>query len=37
MNIDTLDVLDAAAAKWNFLNFRPGLVGGIASVLILIT
>ena len=28
MNIDTLDVLDAAATKWNFLNFRPGLVGG---------
>ncbi len=28
MNIDTLDVLDAASSKWNFLNFRPGLVGG---------
>lgn len=28
MGIDTLDVLDAAATKWNFLNFRPGLVGG---------
>ena len=28
MNIDTLDVLDAAATKWNFLSFRPGLVGG---------
>ena len=28
MNIDTLDVLDAASTKWNFLNFRPGLVGG---------
>lgn len=28
MNIDTQDVLDAASTKWNFLNFRPGLVGG---------
>ncbi len=28
MGIDTLDVLAAAATKWNFLNFRPGLVGG---------
>lgn len=28
MNIDTLDVLKAASTKWNFLNFRPGLVGG---------
>jgi UDP-N-acetyl-D-galactosamine dehydrogenase len=28
MGIDTLDVLEAAATKWNFLPFRPGLVGG---------
>jgi UDP-N-acetyl-D-galactosamine dehydrogenase len=28
LDIDTSDVLDAAATKWNFLNFRPGLVGG---------
>ena len=28
LNIDTLDVLDAAASKWNFLPFKPGLVGG---------
>ena len=28
MGIDTLSVLQAAATKWNFLNFRPGLVGG---------
>ena len=28
MNIDTGDVLDAAASKWNFLKFKPGLVGG---------
>lgn len=28
MNIDTNEVLDAAATKWNFINFRPGLVGG---------
>lgn len=28
MGIDTQDVLDAAATKWNFLPFRPGLVGG---------
>jgi UDP-N-acetyl-D-galactosamine dehydrogenase len=26
--IDTLDVLEAAGTKWNFLPFRPGLVGG---------
>lgn len=26
--IDTAEVLAAAATKWNFLNFRPGLVGG---------
>jgi UDP-N-acetyl-D-glucosamine/UDP-N-acetyl-D-galactosamine dehydrogenase len=28
LNIDTNDVLNAASTKWNFLNFRPGLVGG---------
>lgn len=28
MGIDTADVLDAAATKWNFLRFEPGLVGG---------
>ena len=28
MDIDTLDVLEAAGTKWNFLPFRPGLVGG---------
>lgn len=28
MGIDTQDVLDAAQTKWNFLPFRPGLVGG---------
>lgn len=28
MNIDTNSVLDAACTKWNFLDFRPGLVGG---------
>jgi UDP-N-acetyl-D-glucosamine/UDP-N-acetyl-D-galactosamine dehydrogenase len=28
MNIDTIDVLEAAGTKWNFLPFRPGLVGG---------
>ena len=28
MEIDTSEVLDAAASKWNFLNFKPGLVGG---------
>lgn len=28
LGIDTNDVLDAANTKWNFLNFRPGLVGG---------
>jgi UDP-N-acetyl-D-glucosamine/UDP-N-acetyl-D-galactosamine dehydrogenase len=28
LGIDTLDVLEAAGTKWNFLNFRPGLVGG---------
>jgi len=28
LEIDTLDVLAAAGTKWNFLPFRPGLVGG---------
>jgi UDP-N-acetyl-D-glucosamine/UDP-N-acetyl-D-galactosamine dehydrogenase len=28
MNIDTQAVLDAAGTKWNFLPFKPGLVGG---------
>jgi len=28
LSIRTRDVLDAAATKWNFLNFQPGLVGG---------
>ncbi|KRG38469.1 UDP-N-acetyl-D-galactosamine dehydrogenase [Stenotrophomonas pictorum JCM 9942] len=28
LSIDTLDVLEAAGTKWNFLPFRPGMVGG---------
>ena len=28
MDINTLDVLEAAGTKWNFLPFKPGLVGG---------
>ncbi len=28
MSISTYDVLEAAGTKWNFLNFKPGLVGG---------
>jgi len=28
MDIDTNEVLNAASTKWNFLNFKPGLVGG---------
>jgi UDP-N-acetyl-D-galactosamine dehydrogenase len=28
VGIDTTEVLEAAGTKWNFLNFRPGLVGG---------
>jgi|TARA_B110000114_G_C15083715_1_gene395240 UDP-N-acetyl-D-galactosamine dehydrogenase len=28
MNISTKEVLEAASSKWNFLNFKPGLVGG---------
>lgn len=28
LGIDTHDVIDAAASKWNFIDFRPGLVGG---------
>ena len=28
MDIDTNEVLNAAATKWNFMNFKPGLVGG---------
>ena len=28
MQINTLDVLNAAKTKWNFVPFKPGLVGG---------
>ena len=28
LGIDTLDVLETAGTKWNFLNYQPGLVGG---------
>ena len=28
LDLDTKEVLDAASTKWNFLNFKPGLVGG---------
>ena len=28
IGVDTIDVLEAAGSKWNFLPFRPGLVGG---------
>jgi UDP-N-acetyl-D-galactosamine dehydrogenase len=28
MGVDTNDVIDAASTKWNFLKFKPGLVGG---------
>lgn len=28
MDIDTMDVIEAAATKWNFLKYTPGLVGG---------
>ncbi|APD05876.1 protein CapL [Flavobacteriaceae bacterium UJ101] len=28
IGIDTIDVLEAAGTKWNFLKFKPGLVGG---------
>ena len=28
IGIDTLDVLEAASTKWNFINLKPGLVGG---------
>ena len=28
MGIDTTDVIEAAGTKWNFLKYRPGLVGG---------
>ena len=28
LDLDTNEVLDAAATKWNFLKFKPGLVGG---------
>ena len=36
MKIDTNEVLDAAATKWNFLKFKPGLVGDTVSVWTLI-
>ncbi len=32
MDIDTKEVLEAAATKWNFLRFEPGLVGGHCQV-----
>ena len=28
LSIDTMDVLEAAGSKWNFLQFKPGIVGG---------
>ena len=28
MDLDTQEVLNAASSKWNFLPFKPGLVGG---------
>jgi UDP-N-acetyl-D-galactosamine dehydrogenase len=28
LNIDTEEILKAAGSKWNFIPFRPGLVGG---------
>ena len=28
LELDTSDILKAASSKWNFLNFKPGLVGG---------
>lgn len=28
LEIDTLEVLEAAASKWNFVHFKPGMVGG---------
>ena len=28
LNLDTIEVLEAAGSKWNFIPFRPGLVGG---------
>ena len=28
LEIDTLEVLEAAASKWNFVPFKPGMVGG---------
>ncbi len=28
LNLDTTEILDAASSKWNFIPFRPGLVGG---------
>ena len=28
LDIDTFEVLDAAGSKWNFLPFKPGIVGG---------
>ena len=36
LNINTSEVLDAAATKWNFLPFKPGLLVDIVLVLILI-
>tara|TARA_R110002072_G_scaffold95539_3_gene210639 strand:+ start:3117 stop:3314 length:198 start_codon:yes stop_codon:yes gene_type:complete len=33
IGFDTLEVLEAAGTKWNFLPFRPGLVGGHCTTL----
>ena len=32
LDIDTAEVIDAASSKWNFLPFKPGLVGGLHCV-----
>ena len=37
LNLSTEKILDAAETKWNFIPFRPGLVGGHCIVLIHIT
>ena len=34
LNLDFREILNAADTKWNFLKFKPGLVGGHCMVLI---
>ena len=36
LNIDTNEVLKAASTKWNFMPFKPGLVGIVLELILII-